>query len=172
MDTITIIDLETTGLDPNVHEVIEFAAILYDLNDVCIVAQASYLFPVKANYAYNINGIKEETTRHGAFIRSGHDYVMDLIDYSDVLVAHNISFDKSWFNGKTLPKVSDKIWLCTQKDFIYTPEFDNYKLTTIADAHGIGINNAHRALDDCRLIADIINSYIDPKKVISLALEK
>jgi DNA polymerase-3 subunit epsilon len=67
-------------------------------------------------------------------------------------VAHNVEFDRKWFGQGILP-VIDKPWLCTYDDFIWPNNPKPTSLVNTALNHGIGVNQAHRALTDCQLIA-------------------
>ena len=152
MNTLLIIDLETTGLDPATHSPIELGAILYSIPQRCTIQQISTLFPVVKNPAENINHISAKASQT---VRNT-ELVMTLfkkwVNMSDYLVAHNVEFDRKWF-GKGILPVINKPWLCTYDDFIWPNNPHPTSLVKTTLHHGIGVNQAHRALTDCQLIA-------------------
>lgn len=159
MSTVTIIDLETTGLHPSADEVVEIGAILYDLDTNSVINQSSCLCYCEENKQYHTNKISPSITHHSNNFKHQYDCVMELINYSTILIAHNKFFEMKWFNGNNLPILKNKIWLCTQKDFEFPVELKDKKLITLAKAHNIPLYNLHRALNDCRLISDIFDQY-------------
>jgi DNA polymerase-3 subunit epsilon len=155
-DTLLIVDLETTGLDPIQDQVIELGAILYSVPHCCTLQQFSTLFPVATNAAEKINRISVEASQ---IIK---DIEIPLLQFelwvtqADYLVAHNADFDRKWFGHCGLPTV-DKPWLCTYQDFIWDKNHKPASLINTALNHGIGVSHAHRALTDCQLIAAIFD---------------
>jgi DNA polymerase-3 subunit epsilon len=63
MNTLLIIDLETTGLDPEIDSPIELGAILYSIPQRCTIQQISTLFAVVKNPAENINEISAKLSQ-------------------------------------------------------------------------------------------------------------
>jgi DNA polymerase-3 subunit epsilon len=63
MNTLLIIDLETTGLKPETDSPIELGAILYSIPDHCTIQQISTLFSVMDNPAENINRISAKASQ-------------------------------------------------------------------------------------------------------------
>ena len=56
-DQLLILDTETTGLDPEVDQVLEVGAILFSVPQRAVLAQLSFLIPVESNAAEPLNGI-------------------------------------------------------------------------------------------------------------------
>ncbi len=76
---------------------------------------------------------------------------------ADAIIAHNAEFDKSWL--KTLTSLSslcdEKKWICTRNDFTWPiSKGTALHLIHISVAMGVPVVSAHRALTDCKLIAD------------------
>lgn len=59
LDLISIIDVESTGLNSTTDEVIELGCVLYSLSHNCVLQQVSTLVPVSVdvNPVEHINGI-------------------------------------------------------------------------------------------------------------------
>ena len=115
---LLILDTETTGLDPQIDLCIEVGAILFHVPSRSVLAQQSFLMPVLANAAEHINRIPAEVSRLDQPWQQGLSYLTNLIDASDVLVAHNAAFDRQWFGISHLPEVT-KQWVCTMDDFCW-----------------------------------------------------
>ena len=157
INLVTIIDLETTGLDPATDSVIEVGAILYSVEHQATINQFSCLFPVSENPKENINNISSELTKQS------HDFhrFFDILDHcflskSEYLIAHGAAFDRSWLEAMSrvycgLP------WLCTYEDFIWPRNPKPTNLIHTAVNHGVTVTSAHRALTDCQLIASLFD---------------
>jgi DNA polymerase-3 subunit epsilon len=152
MNTLLIIDLETTGLDPETDLPSELGAILYSIPERCTIQQISTLFPVVKNPAENINHISAKASQTVKNTELVMTLLKKWVNMSDYLVAHNVEFDRKWF-GKGILPVINKPWLCTYDDFIWPNNPKPTSLVNTALNHGVGVNQAHRALTDCQLIA-------------------
>ena len=60
INTILILDTETTGLDENKDELVEIGGILFNIPSRSVLSQVSFLLPVQSNNAEHINGIAAE----------------------------------------------------------------------------------------------------------------
>jgi DNA polymerase-3 subunit epsilon len=171
MNTLLIIDLETTGLDPETDSLIELGAILYSIPERCTIQQISTLFPVVENPAQNINHISvkaSQTVRNTELVMT---LFKKWVNMSDYLVAHNVEFDRKWF-GKGILPVINKPWLCTYDDFIWPNNPHPTSLVNTALNHGIGVNQAHRALTDCQLIALLFDRIPNFEYLLKQAVQR
>jgi DNA polymerase-3 subunit epsilon len=172
---VVILDFETTGLDENSDQVIEFGAILYSIEYRCILQQISTLFSVEANPAININRINVEPTKiitrelcEGCILQ--FEQWLRVCDY---LIAHNARFDKKWLRHILSPEMEySKPWLCTYEDFRWPLNDKESSLVTTALNHGIGVSSAHRALVDCQLIAALFDRVEGLSQVFELAIKR
>lgn len=173
--TVVILDFETTGLDENSDQVIEFGAILYSLEHRCTLQQISTLFSVERNPSIKINRINVEPTkliteelREGCILQ-----FRQWLKYCDYLIAHNASFDKKWLKYLAIPETEySKPWLCTYEDFRWPLNDREASLVTTALNHGIGVSSSHRALTDCQLIAALFDRVEGFDHVLNLAIER
>jgi DNA polymerase-3 subunit epsilon len=166
VNNLLIIDTETTGLDPaQGAECIEIGAILYNVPSRAILAQVSTLLRVKENGQQNVHGIELfETSEFTSDISDGAiNLISSMVGESDYAVAHYADFDKQFFS------VGDLQWLCTYEDFNFTP-YKNSNLVNLALSHGIAVKSAHRALNDCGLIAEIFSKRDDLEALIEAAI--
>ncbi len=150
---ITILDAETTGLNPETDAVIEVAAILYSVPHRAILAQASTLAPVAENPAYSVNGIHPQWGQSFSIINF-MPLLMAMVNQSDYAVAFNSDFDRQWLPGITIP------W-ADAATITYPRQSTKRDLVNIALANGVPIVNAHRALDDCRILAELLGKVSD-----------
>jgi len=168
---ITLIDVETTGLSPNTAEVAEVGAILFDTEAVETLQQVSTLLPIKDNPAEYINGISPELTRLIASDMQREAILMIevMLYHSQYTMAYNSRFDKP-FVERLLESKVELDWI----DAMLLP-WQHYKvqpsLVDLCLAYGVPVVSAHRALDDCRLLAALLGKLPNIDYAIAYALE-
>ena len=174
---LLIIDTETTGLEPNQHQVIELGAVLYSVEHQTTLHQLSTLIFAPDNPQERRNCIPSSVLPYVSdsiqtrFLRM----FMELVDEADFAVAHNVEFDRQWFNDNPLPVLYKDMkpmqWLCTMTDFTF-PHQNRFgeSLVNLALSHGIGVSSAHRALTDCQLIAALFDRMDDLEAMVNHAL--
>lgn len=98
MNKLCIIDLETTGLDPSVNEIIEIAAVLLDPRTFAIES----VFEVKVKpdrpedghpKAYAVNGYNAEEWEDGMTLYQAMMQLCQWVPQGTVMMAYNLSFD-------------------------------------------------------------------------------
>lgn len=152
IDRCLIIDTETTDISPDTGTLIEVGAILYSVRHKGIIAIQSTLKEAAANPAERVNGISPALLTEAAQLPPSMPAVfMEMYKLADVVVAHNADFDRQWFKSS----FHTKEWVCTCYDFAWPMGDVGMSLTSLALAHGIGVNMAHRAVNDCLLIAEL-----------------
>ena len=157
---LCIADLETTGLDENDHEILEFGAIIYDPSTDIILNEwekkvAPQHIETASSYALKINGYNNNPKLYNGSLKSG------LIKFNSIargciMVGQNIPFDL-------------KFLYKNMKDYSIRPEFERRFLDTmvlawpvvhntdipglslekLCDYFGISNVGAHSALADC-----------------------
>lgn len=147
------VDVETTGLDPDTDEVVEFAISLFAFQPhsgeiVGIVDQYSGLRdpgrPIPSR-ASAIHGIGDADVKGK---RLNDRLIRALVGQSEFLIAHNASFDRP-FVERLYPEARDKIWLCSMNGVPWKRlGFPSKGLQNLLKAHGINPGRAHRGLDD------------------------
>lgn len=161
--TLLILDLETTGLRPELDHCIELAAVLFSVPLRTTLSQVSTLFPVEENQAEQINGISPDASQCRQPWRQALALFVAMAQQADAAVAHNVAFDRPWFGQPPLPPLPLP-WICTCDDVVW-PLRLNLKpkpsLRDLALAHGIPVWAAHRALTDCTYLAQILSRCTD-----------
>jgi len=150
----TIVDIETTGLDPVNNEIIEIGAL--KLENLKIIDSFSALIKPKTNLPkkiVEITGITEEMLVDKPEIQ---DVLVDFENFlsDNIVIAHNSDFDIGFlqqnFSRHLNSNMKNKI-LCTLKiSRVIIPNLPNYKLHTIAKYFNVPIIERHRALGDCK----------------------
>jgi DNA polymerase-3 subunit alpha (Gram-positive type) len=171
-----IVDLETTGLDPNSEEIIEIGAIKVEGKEVKDIFN-KLVKPEKgvSDTITNITGITGEMLEHELPIKPVITQFSSFIG-SSILIAHNSDFDVSFL------RVNFKKWLnadinnpvvCTlliARDIL--PNLDNHKLHTVAKYFGIEVANRHRAIGDAEVTYQIWLKLIDKLKGKNITTKK
>lgn len=151
---ISIIDTETNGLDPEKHQAIELAVVLYDSQSRCIVACGSELLPPLQGYVHGaeeIHGIPESA--FAASSASFSDELQEMVSASDFGTGWNAEFDlKMLGNAGVVTGTS----FFDAMDLRYPKSTaKRQSLIATALAHGIGVGVAHRAIHDTLLLAEL-----------------
>ena len=173
IEKILILDTETTGLDENINEIIEIGCILFHVPSKSVLSQTSFLFPVTSNDAEYINGISAEVTNIIQPWEDGLNFFLKLVDSSDVIVAHNVEFDKKWFGKGRLPKLEKK-WICSLEDINWSFQKslkNRPSVTDLALSFSIPVWNLHRALSDCFYISEVFKKCENLEELLIKATE-
>jgi DNA polymerase III subunit epsilon len=157
-----IVDVETTGLDPEADAVIEVAAILYSTEHRAILQQVSTLLPVRKNPAEDVNGIKVEVAGivTSDMKRVVQDAIFEMACKSNFWVAFHSDFDKAFCDKMGMLDGLKMPWAAAAA-ITYPRQSTRRDLVNIALANGVPIINAHRALDDCRILAELLGKVPD-----------
>ena len=171
--SLLILDTETTGLDEKEDEVIEIGCILFHVESRSVLSQVSFLLPVCSNRAEEINGISASSTNFNQPWEDAIKFFLKLVDASDLIVAHNVEFDKKWFGIGRLPELNKK-WVCSLEDINWSFK-KNLKsrpsVTDLALAFQIPVWNLHRALSDCYYISEVFKKCENLEDLLIKATE-
>ncbi|MCP9819841.1 3'-5' exonuclease [Synechococcus sp. Cruz-9H2] len=151
---LLLLDCETTGLDPDLDQLVEVGAVLFSVPHRAVLQQLSVLLPVEQNAAEAINGISPAITHCSIAVDGFMALLVQLACSADALVAHNAAFDRQWLDP--LLVTSTKPWICTMSGISWPDLRPNPSVTALALAHGIPVWAAHRALTDCSYLAQVL----------------
>ena len=138
-----------------------------------MLAQQSFLLPVENNKAEKINKIPYEITRLPQPLFEAIKYFESLVQFSDLIVAHNAEFDKKWFGLNKLPEIEKK-WICSMDDISWPDDRQLKSRPSVRDlalAYGVPVWSAHRALTDCIYIAEVFKRCSELEHLLIRALE-
>ena len=151
-----VIDIETTGLNPQTDHIIEYAALRIEDRKVTgefemLVSQENEL----KNEIIELTGITDELLRKEG--QSPEETLSEFLKFigNNRIVGHNLAFDMPFLISAcrkyNLPppsaKCEDTLTLAKRK----ISGVRNYKLATLAEHLSIPYEDAHRALSDCRI---------------------
>ena len=173
VQTLLILDTETSGLEPESDHCLEIGAILFDVPSRQVLAQMSCLLPVASNAAEAINRIPAAVTRLPQPWKAGLDYFQTLLNAADLLVAHNAAFDRQWLGRGHLP-ATNLPWLCTMEDIRWPRDKQLRSRPSVRDlalAYEIPVWAAHRALTDCVYLAEVFRRCDQLEQLIEQGME-
>ncbi len=173
LEKILILDTETTGLDENKEDVIEVGGILFHVASRSVLSQVSFLLPVTKNEAEHINGISIDTSNVPQPWEKALDLFLSLVDSSDLIIAHNVEFDKKWFGKGRLPFLRKK-WLCSLDDINWSFKKSlksRPSVTDLALSFGVPVWNLHRALSDCYYLSEVFKKCENLEDILLKATE-
>lgn len=174
-----VIDVETTGLDQRLDDIIEIAAIKVKEGR----AIESFESLIKPNYhsyycegvgnkkACYVDGFITELTGITNEMLSNAPYPKDIlpkfVDFIEghILLGHNVNFDINFLYDTLMDKLNytlsnDFVDLMRLARKIY-PDFENHKLATVARNLNIDTSNSHRALPDCNITHECYSALCD-----------
>ena len=153
------LDVETTGLQPSRHKVIEVALLRYR-NGVLAQRYESLLNPGRRipEFITRLTTIRNEDVAEAPVFESIAQDVLDFIG-DDIIIGHNVGFDIGFLNAE-LDRVSkpklineriDTMGLATR----LLREIRKPSLDKVAVAVGLNSRGVHRAGGDARLTAEV-----------------
>ncbi|MCK9919139.1 3'-5' exonuclease [Microbacteriaceae bacterium K1510] len=168
-----IIDLETTGLDVAKDEVIEVAAVKFRYDQGDTISGVSGIFqafnqpsgPIPAEVTRltgitddMVAGCKIDATALEAFIAD-----------AGIVIAHNAGFDRK-FAERFWPAFETKNWACSATQIDWKAHgFSGAKLGYLLAESGL-FHNAHRAIDDCHALLEVLARSLPESTSSALAV--
>jgi len=158
----TVIDLETTGLDPAFDEIIEMSALKIRNNE--IIEEYSTLVQPKYEideFITELTGITHEMLENAPLLE---DKINEFISFigEDIIMGHNVNFDINFLYDNYLKIEKEKL----KNDYVdtmrlaknYLKEFNHHRLIDLVDYYKINVEGFHRAMLDCKSTFDIYNN--------------
>tara|TARA_B100001996_G_C18598031_1_gene568695 strand:- start:255 stop:755 length:501 start_codon:yes stop_codon:yes gene_type:complete len=160
-EKICILDLETTGFEPEDSEIIEIF-ILKVLNNKIVDEFYSLIKPKNNIQNSHIHGISDDKVQNAPHINEISEKIFHFIE-DDILVGHNlINFDLKFLNYHLNKKIKnrtvDTLELSREK---LGKKVNNHKLNTLAEYFGVALPT-HSARDD------VMTTYEVYKKLNSI----
>jgi len=158
-----IFDTETGGINPDEDALISVGAILLDKNLQTITTFYTLL---QNNYnkkiseiALEVNGIKEEMFEDALSIKEFQAiWNYYLLPKADIVIGHNIAFDIKFMlnHAAMIENTLDTMHLCWD---VWPGE--KAKLGMVYERIGKTAENAHNALYDCEMVADLLRWMVE-----------
>lgn len=160
-----VIDLETTGGNPESEKIIEIGMV--KIENRKITEERSFLVnPEKdiPEFVQKLTGIRKADVEHSPKIEEVIDEIVQFIG-DTILVAHNTSFDVPFLNGvlKKLqrPTLDNKV-ICTNIMTKYMiPDIMSSNLTYMSQIFDIPHSQAHRAIEDAKATGKLLLRYME-----------
>ncbi|MED1201562.1 exonuclease domain-containing protein [Heyndrickxia acidicola] len=162
--TGAVVDIETTGLSPATHEIIEISIIKFlfhqdsgrvieELGEYHAFNEPSFPLP---SFIANLTGITDGMLKNKTFdLTELRTYCFDI----DYFIAHNASFDRS-FLIELMPELTERKWYCSMRNIKWKEYgYANKKLNTLLHGHGIHNVHAHRADSDTRSTFELLQKH-------------
>ena len=159
------LDLETTGLDSNRHQILEVGAVRFRGDEV-IETYQTLVNPGVAipEFIQRLTHISPQQVKRAPFFSSVASEIEDFLG-ADPIIGHNIQFDIGFLanNGVQLNNPSYDTWdLAT----VFMPRSRQYSLKYLTSHFKVEHNDAHRALADAMATKNV---YV---KLLRLAAEQ
>lgn len=132
-EKIVVIDIKTTGLDPMNDEIIEFAAIL--IEEEQIVKSIHFLVRPERTVSEKIlkfTGINQEELLQAKTLAEYKDEILSLGEDA-ILVGHNLSQDISILERKLRIQIKNTIWDTLELARIFFPLLKYFRLNSLAE---------------------------------------
>jgi len=165
MDFGLVVDLETTGIDPENDEIIEIGLIEFGVeegrkpaitNMYSGLSQPSFDLSEEVK---KITGLDDEILRGQAI---DWPLVHKFFDRSALYIAHNANFDRSFLEKVWRGAPWSGQWACSMRHVDWESHgFRTRSLNYLAADHGFVNSFAHRALFDCATTFRLIEPYFD-----------
>lgn len=160
----TVVDVETTGLDPANHRVIQLAAVRIDWDGQVIDSFDTVVRPESPEEyehgAEQIHGISAEVVSRGMALREALKRLHETV-VGSVVVGHNIRFDLGFLAAEAdrvglslaLEPHLDTLRLARRLD---VERGRSHRLGDLCERYGIDIERAHDALADATATARLL----------------
>ena len=163
--SFVVVDLETTGLEPNLDSIVEIAAVKV-VNGQIVDEKTTLVHPgiFVPQETTDITGITTEMLiGQPKFEEVVEDY-LNFIGEDGVFVAHNADFDFAFFNSHlrrmNKPELQNP-YVCTFKlAKVVHPNLARYGLGALVEVFGVDLPQAHRAIHDARATAHLFTKFL------------
>jgi DNA polymerase-3 subunit epsilon len=163
MDFGLILDVETTGIDPEKDKIIEIGVLEFGVREdgrPFITTMYGGVedpgIPIPQEIQ-KLTGLTDDMVRGQAI---DWNRVAELLRKSSLVVAHNASFDRAFVERRPELAGIKNHWACSLKHIDWEAKgFRTKALNYLAADHGFVNPFAHRALFDCATTFRIIESY-------------
>lgn len=160
-----VVDLETTGLEPNLDSIIEIAAVKV-LNGQIVDEMTHLVNPhiFIPQETTDITGITTDMLKDSPLFADVVDEYLGWFAEGGVFVAHNVDFDRNFFNAHLRRMQRTELvnpYLCTFKlAKTVHPNLPRYGLGMLSETFNVQLPQAHRAIHDARATAELLIKFM------------
>jgi DNA polymerase III epsilon subunit family exonuclease len=157
------LDIETTGFDPAVDEILEIGFVFFTLekNKIKLGKEYTWLFKPKqavTQIILGLTGITQEELDKGVEINDCLQEIQTLLKGA-IIVGHNINFDLGFLRSLGLQFESGEIDTLDLAQFIL-PTHQSYNLENLMHYFGVPHTEAHRALADAKATVKVLQGLL------------
>jgi DNA polymerase-3 subunit epsilon len=172
-NTGIVLDVETTGLDPSKDEVIELAMVKFRYGENGEITGVTDVFQAFNEPSIRIPPEITKLTGISDAMVAGHAIdaaqVEAFVASADIVIAHNASFDRK-FAERIAPIFAHKPWACSAHEIDWKAYgVSGAKLSYLAAEAGF-FYAAHRAIDDCHALLEILATRLPATCATPLSL--
>jgi DNA polymerase-3 subunit epsilon len=164
MDTGVIVDLETTGLDPEKDKIIEIGMLEFAVDsDYSVVILNAYSALEDPGFGLEpeIEKLTGLSNRHLEGRAIDWKNVQSIFGRNAIVIAHNMPFDRGFLKKRPELDLNAVHWGCSAKHIDWNAHgFKTRALNYLAADHGFVNSFAHRALFDCATTLRLIGPYL------------
>ena len=166
-----LLDLETTGLDPEKDEIIEIAIVPFTYSNDGRIFSIYEAFNELQEPSAEIPALITQITGITNEMVLGHtmsaEKIMEVVEPAALIIAHNAAFDRK-FAEKAFPIFSTKAWACSMADVPWQEEqFESLKLEYLAMRNGFFFDG-HRATADCHAAIELLAQTLPNSGILAL----
>lgn len=154
-DDYTIVDIETTGLDPINSRIIEISAVKYRCNrKIDEYVTFVYIEEKVPDRITKLTGITNDMLKGAPTAKDALTGFITFIG-EDILIGHNVAFDLAFLGSEYQDYCGKKLYnnyvdvlrIANEK----LPFLESHKQIVVAKYFGIKTEGSHRALTDCEI---------------------
>jgi DNA polymerase-3 subunit epsilon len=159
-----VVDVETTGLDPETDRIVEVAVVRCDERGGIVSEWSSLVQPDRDPGPTGVHGITAHDLAGAPRFTELADALAAQFD-GTVVAAHNLAFDARFLHGEwrrsgiERPRLPGLCTLTLSRE-LHPHRPDGYSLAACAAAAGIAQPDAHRALADARVTASLLAALL------------
>lgn len=162
--SFAVVDLETTGLDPQTDRILQVAAVVIDAEGSILDSFDTIVRPENPetfeNAAEHVNGISPEQVAHGMPLRDALEKLWSM-SRGRLFTAHNATFDIGFLHAEsrrvglddTVEEWIDTLALARHTDSERTRR---HSLSALCEHYGIERDREHEALSDATATARLL----------------
>ena len=166
-DSFVVFDIETTGLNPYKHKIIEIGAVKVE-NGVITDRFSEFINPL-VSIPYEIEqltGIKDSMLKDAGLVDEILPKFLEFCEGS-VIVAHNAEFDTNFIRLKALElgittdfTIADTMTMAR----VLLEELKTFNLKSVTKALGVVLEGHHRAVNDAEATAGVFLHFVQMLK--------
>ena len=156
-DTFVIVDVETTGTDPKMADLVEIAAVKVKGGKITD-RWSSFVNPGRPIVGNQMHGITDKDVKGAPSPAEAAAKVMAFVGDAPI-VGHSVGFDLAFIeaalaDGTRIEQGRYLDALAIAREGY--PDLENYKLPTLSNYFGVDLTQAHRALPDAEATANLL----------------